>query len=141
MATQCPFIFSQFIIEKSVAAKVKPFELRIACFEDNCPSKMWEVKRCINPNAEEKDRIYIGGHCTAIVNICENCHENRRCKKTGSVEEKCRQDRIDSIFRVPILQQQKQPTTPESTPDHNNTGSYTATNSKSVLDSITSDTE
>jgi hypothetical protein len=100
MKTSCPFIYCKFSVDENIA-KVKTFDIRITCYEDKCPSQMWEPLVCINPVAPEESRRYLGGHCKVIVNICENCPDLHKCKKSGTNKESCRQDSIDSLFRDP----------------------------------------
>lgn len=110
MKTNCPFIYCKFSISDNLA-KVKPFEIRVPCYEDKCPSGMWESVVCINPSAPEESRRYLGGHCKFIVQICENCKDLHKCKKSGDNKDACRQEEIDSIFRV-----QDQPVKPDHKP-------------------------
>jgi hypothetical protein len=99
MKTSCPFIDCTFSIDENLA-KIKSFEIRIPCYETECPSQLWEIQKCVNPSAPDEDKVYLGGHCKFIVQICENCKDLHKCKKTGSNKEECRQQRIDSIFRT-----------------------------------------
>jgi len=99
MKTSCPFIYTEFRVEESVS-KTKPFEIRIDCYEDKCPTQFWEPLKCINPSAPEDQQHYLGGHCKWIVQICENCKDLHKCKKSGENKDSCRQGVIDSIFRV-----------------------------------------
>jgi hypothetical protein len=112
MKTNCPFIYCKFSISDNLA-KVKPFDIRITCYEDKCPSEMWEPLVCINPNVPEDSRRYLGGHCKFITNICENCKDLHKCKKSGDNKSSCRQETIDMIFRV-----QDPPVTTEPKPVH-----------------------
>lgn len=107
MRTQCPFIYAKFNVNETIS-KAKSMDLRVDCYEDKCPAKMWAIKKCLNPTAVDPDKVYIGGHCSAIVNICESCHDLHKCKLTGDRKDTCRQQRIDQIFRI-IPPQQEQP--------------------------------
>lgn len=110
METQCPFIYAQFRCDETIS-KIKPIDLRIPCYKENCPSQMWDALVCINPSAPEGSKQFIGGHCKVIVNICENCKDLSKCKKSGSSKDICRQQRIDTIFRENKEPKQQSPPT------------------------------
>lgn len=88
----CPFIYAKIQCDETIS-KVKQPELRIVCFENNCPIKLWEPTKQVG-------KFTIDGHCGIIVNICENCEDLHKCKKSGENKETCRQQRIDSMFRT-----------------------------------------
>ena len=100
MKTQCPFVYATFTADENIL-KVKTFDIRISCYEEECPAQQWEVKRCINPQAPEDQKRYLGGHCKFVVNICENCKDLHKCKKSGDNKDSCRQEEIDTMFRTP----------------------------------------
>jgi len=99
MQTQCPFVYARFTCDETVS-KIKPFEIRIPCYGEDCPSQMWDPIKCINPAAPEDQRRYLGGHCKVIVNICEGCSDLHKCKKSGENKDSCRQKQIDQLFRT-----------------------------------------
>lgn len=111
MKTSCPFTYCMFSVDENIA-KIKPFDIRIPCYEAECPAQLWEVQKCVNPTAPDEDKVYLGGHCKFIVQICENCKDLHKCKKTSSNKEECRQQRIDMIFRV-----NNSPLKPEPVPE------------------------
>jgi hypothetical protein len=61
---------------------------------------MWEPLVCINPTAPDDQKRYLGGHCKVIINVCENCKDLHKCKKSGAAKDTCRQTEIDKMFRV-----------------------------------------
>jgi hypothetical protein len=94
---KCPFVESRF--EATIVSDIKPFEIRVDCFEEGCPAKFYESLKCLNPTAPEDQKRYIGGHCRYLINICESCPDLRKCKKTGEAKIPCRQEIIDKTFR------------------------------------------
>jgi hypothetical protein len=116
MKTSCPFIDCTFSIDENLA-KIKSFEIRLDCYEEKCPAQFWEPLKCINPSAPDDQQRYLGGHCKWIVQICENCKDLHKCKKSGENKDSCRQVAIDSIFRV--CEQKPKPVEqkPEPKPD------------------------
>ncbi len=60
-----------------------------------------------------------------IINICENCKDLHKCKKTGDNKDSCRQGEIDQLFRAiqkpapdPVpAPKQEQPQKPVQKPD------------------------
>ena len=88
----CPFIYAKFSCEETIA-KIKTPEIRIACYENSCPNKLWEPLKKIG-------NFTIGGHCKFVINICENCATLSKCRKNAGDKEECRQQRIDGIFRI-----------------------------------------
>lgn len=99
MKTSCPFTYCMFSVDENIA-KIKPFDIRIPCYEAECPAQLWEPILCINPSASEDARRYIGGHCKYLINICEQCEHLKKCKKVEDARDSCRQERIDLIFRI-----------------------------------------
>jgi hypothetical protein len=97
-------------------AKVKPFDIRIPCYETDCPSQLWETQKYVNPSAPEEDKVYLGGHCKFIVQICEGCKDLHKCKKTGQNKDECRQQRIDLIYRTGMVPQKHIEPKPEPAP-------------------------
>lgn len=96
---KCPFIESTFRCE--IEAGTKPQDLRIDCFNEDCPAKYFEPLKCLNPTAPDDQKRFIGGHCKFLVNICEQCPDIRKCKKYGDAKIPCRQEIIDQLFRKP----------------------------------------
>jgi hypothetical protein len=80
--------------------KIKTFDIRIPCYEEGCPAQQWEVKRCINPQAPDDQKRYLGGHCKFVVNLCEECESLKKCRKVDDAKDNCRQERIDLFFRI-----------------------------------------
>ena len=97
---KCPFIESTFYCR--IDTESKPTEIRIDCFEETCPAKLYEPLKCLNPTEEDvNNHVYIGGHCKYITNICESfCRDLKKCKKTGDARIPCRQEIIDKMFRA-----------------------------------------
>jgi hypothetical protein len=89
----CPFVYAKVMCDESLVPKNKQLDIRIACYEDKCPIKIWEPKKKIGT-------VEIAGRCSIIINICEECSQLHKCKKTGDSKEECRQERIDSMFRI-----------------------------------------
>jgi hypothetical protein len=99
---KCPFVISRF--DCGVIEEIKPFEVRIDCYEENCPAKFYEPLKCLNPTAPTDQYRFIGGYCKYITNICEgHCPDFRKCKKTGEAKIPCRQEIIDEMFRKPSV--------------------------------------
>jgi hypothetical protein len=104
----CPFIYAKFSCEETIA-KIKAPEIRIACYENKCPAKLWEPLKTVGT-------FTIGNHCKFAVNICEQCSELHKCKKSGENKDSCRQQRIDGIFRTAPTEQSQTPAEPAAPP-------------------------
>lgn len=100
----CPFIYAHVKCDDTLS-KTKPSDIRIPCYEEKCPIKIWEPAKKIGA-------IIIGGRCSVIVNICETCEDLHKCKKSGDNKDNCRQQRIDQMFRTVTEPAQKEPAKP-----------------------------
>jgi len=109
----CPLIYAKVICDEALVPKNKQPDIRIPCYEEKCPIRIWEPKKKIGT-------VEIAGRCSIIVNICESCEDLHKCKKSGENKESCRQTRIDSMFRIPSESQPVEvtPPTPAEAPVH-----------------------
>ena len=104
----CPFIYAKFSCEETIA-KIKMSEIRISCYENKCPIKLWEPLKTVGA-------FTIGNHCKVLVNVCEQCGELHKCKKSGENKDSCRQQRIDGIFRIASPELPQTPAEPTALP-------------------------
>lgn len=98
----CPFIYAKVICDEALVPKNKQPDIRIPCYEDKCPIRIWEPEKKVGT-------VTIAGRCSIIVNICESCEDLHKCKKSGENKENCRQQRIDSMFRTETKPAEPQP--------------------------------
>jgi hypothetical protein len=90
----CPLIYAKVQCDETLVPKNKQPELRIPCYEDKCPIRIWEPEKKVGAAT-------IAARCGIIINICEECPQLHKCKKDAERKEECRQERIDSMFRIP----------------------------------------
>jgi len=98
----CPVIYAKVICDETLVPKNKQPDLRIPCYEDKCPIRIWEPEKKVGAAT-------IAARCSIIINICETCENLHKCKRSGEAKDNCRQERIDSMFRTEIKPVDPQP--------------------------------